>query len=75
MTHGQVEKSMDPIRDGIARALDQRAITAYELARIVGTNPQNLYAFLRGSRGLSYDLLVRVIAELGLELADKPVDQ
>jgi hypothetical protein len=56
------------IRRAIAAEIETQGLTPYKLATLVNCPPNTLYVYLKGRRGISLDLLGRIMEKLDLEI-------
>ena len=67
--HSMSDRHEHPITDGIRRAIRDDGRTPFELAKLVGIVPQQLYRFLNGKRGLSLEILDKLALLVGVEIS------
>jgi ribosome-binding protein aMBF1 (putative translation factor) len=61
-----------PLSGAIRRALTDTGLSSYQIAARVGITPPAMHRFLTGERGLSLEMLDRVIVAMELEVIVRP---
>lgn len=61
-----------PLSGAIRRALAGTGLSSYQIAAKVGITPPAMHRFLTGERGLSLEMLDRLIVAMELEVSVRP---
>ena len=72
---GRAGADVDPARPlsgAVRRALAGTGLSSYQIAAKVGITPPAMHRFLTGERGLSLDMLDRVIVAMELDVIVRP---